>query len=80
MLQRGATTPAARSAAGAVARLKINYALMRTTELKMLWKMVKSGEKRKLSAADLALLWRIRLALREYESKIEAEQRQCKNE
>jgi hypothetical protein len=73
--------PAAPAAGGAGCDgLKINYALMRTTELKMLWKMVKSGEKRKLSAADLALLWRIRLALREYESKIEAEQRQCKNE
>jgi len=53
--------------------LKITYALMKTTELKMLWKLVKSGEKRKLSAADLTLLLRIRLALREYESKIESE-------
>jgi len=42
---------------------------MKTTELKMLWKLVKSGEKRKLSAADLALLMRIRFAFQEYGSK-----------
>jgi hypothetical protein len=44
---------------------------MKTTELKMLWKLVKSGEKRRLSAADLALLLRIRFALQEYEAKVE---------
>jgi hypothetical protein len=43
---------------------------MKTTELKMLWKLVKSGEERPLSAADLALLLRIRFALQEYEAKI----------
>jgi hypothetical protein len=53
-----------------VARLKINCALMKTTELKMLWKLVKSGEKRRLSAADLVLLVRIRFALQEYEAKV----------
>jgi len=42
---------------------------MKTTELKMLWKLVKSGEDRPLKAADLALLFRIRLALLEYEAK-----------
>jgi hypothetical protein len=41
---------------------------MKTTELKMLWKLVKSGETRPLSAADMALLLRIRFALQEYET------------
>jgi hypothetical protein len=41
---------------------------MKSTELKMLWKLVKSGEKRRLSAADLALLMRVRFALQEYEA------------
>ena len=50
--------------------LKMNYALMKTTELKMLWKLVKAGEDRPLSAADLALLLRIRFALQEYEAKV----------
>jgi hypothetical protein len=44
---------------------------MKTTELKMLWKLVKAGEDRPLSAADLALLLRIRFALQEYEAKVE---------
>ena len=44
---------------------------METSELKMLWKLVKSGERRPLSAADLALLLRIRFALQEYEAKVE---------
>ena len=48
--------------------LKMNCAPMKSTELKMLWKLVKSGEKRRLSAADLALLFRIRFALQEYEA------------
>jgi hypothetical protein len=41
---------------------------MKPTEIKMLWKLVKSGEERPLSAADMALLLRIRLALQEYKS------------
>ncbi len=45
----------------------MNSALMKTTELKTLWKLVKSGETRPLSAADMALLLRIRFALQEYE-------------
>jgi len=49
--------------------LKMNYAQMKSTEIKMLWKLVKSGEDRPLSAADLALLFRIRFALQEYEAK-----------
>jgi hypothetical protein len=40
---------------------------MKRTELKMLWKLVKAGEDRPLSAADLALLLRIRFALQEYQ-------------
>jgi len=42
---------------------------MKTTELKKLWKLVKTGEYRTLSAADLALLLRIRFALQEYEAQ-----------
>ena len=34
----------------------------------MLWKLVKSGETRPLSAADMALLLRLRFALQEYEA------------
>jgi hypothetical protein len=49
----------------------MNYALMKTTELKLLWKLVKAGEDRPLTAADLALLLRIRFALQEYEAKVE---------
>ena len=41
---------------------------MKTTELQMLWKLVKVGEKRRLSSADLALLLRLRFALQEYEA------------
>ena len=44
--------------------------LMKTSELKMLWRLVKAGEKRRLSAADLALLLRLRFALLEYEAKV----------
>jgi hypothetical protein len=47
----------------------MNYARMKTSELKMLWKLVKAGEDRPLLAADLALLLRIRFALQEYETK-----------
>ena len=46
---------------------KINYAQMKRTEMQMLWKLVKAGENRPLSAAVLALLWRIRFALQEWE-------------
>lgn len=42
---------------------------MKPSELKMLWRLVRSGEERKLSAADLALLLRIRFALQAYEAK-----------
>ena len=34
----------------------------------MLWKLVKAGEDRPLSAAELALLLRLRFALQEYEA------------
>src|ERR1039458_1851411 len=50
--------------------LKTSYALMKTTELKMLWKVVMAGEDRPLAAADLCLLMRIRLALMDYEGQI----------
>ena len=39
---------------------------MKSSELKILWKLVKSSEERPLTAADLALLFRIRFALQEY--------------
>ena len=48
--------------------LKMNCAPMKLTELKRLWKLVKSGQTRPLSAADLALLLRIRFALQEHEA------------
>jgi len=41
---------------------------MKTTEQKMVWKLVKAGEDRPLTAADLALLLRLRFALQEYEA------------
>jgi hypothetical protein len=41
---------------------------MKSTEIKALWKLVKAGEERPLSAADLALLLRLRFALQEYEA------------
>jgi hypothetical protein len=41
---------------------------MKTTELQILWKLVKAGEDRALSAADLVLLLRLRFALQEYEA------------
>jgi len=50
--------------------LKMNSALMKRTELQMLWKLVKAGEERRLSAADLGLLLRIRFALQEYEGNV----------
>ena len=44
---------------------------MKRSELNTLRKLVRSGETRKLSAADLVLLLRLRLALREYEAQAE---------
>ena len=48
----------------------------------MLWKWVKSGEGKPLSAADLALLLRIRFALMAYEAQSgrRAQFINCKNE
>jgi hypothetical protein len=43
---------------------------MKTSELKMLWRLVKASEKRPLTAADLALLLRLRFALQEYAAKV----------
>jgi len=40
---------------------------MKTTELKMPWNLVKAGEEGPRSAADEALLLRLRFALQEYE-------------
>ena len=42
---------------------------MKTDELQMLRKMVKDGENRKLSAADFALLLRLRFALQGYDAQ-----------
>jgi hypothetical protein len=56
---------------------------MKSTEMKMLWKLVKSGEDRPVSAADLALLLRIRHALQECEEQLGGRQSQgsdCKKE
>ncbi|HXB58073.1 MAG TPA: hypothetical protein VNU95_00815 [Candidatus Acidoferrales bacterium] len=54
---------------------------MKTTELKTLWKLVKAGEKRSLSAADLRLLTRVRSALMDYEDEVKlghtAPERRC---
>jgi hypothetical protein len=50
--------------------LKMNYAQMKSTEIKMLLKLVKAGEDRPLTVADLALLVRIRFALHEYEAQV----------
>jgi hypothetical protein len=47
--------------------LKMNSARMKTSELKMLWNLVKSAQDKPMSAADFALLLRIRFALQEYE-------------
>ena len=51
--------------------MKIPCAQMKSTEIKILWNLVKAGENRPLTAADLALLLRIRFALQEYEAKVE---------
>jgi hypothetical protein len=63
--------------------LKISSVLMKTTELTKLRKMVKAGEQRPLTAADPALLLRIRSALRDYEAQTGGRQEQftiCKKE
>ena len=64
-----------------MARLKINYVQMKTTELKMLWKLVKAGEKRRLPTAKLRLLMRLRSALKDYEDEVRlghpAAERRC---
>jgi hypothetical protein len=44
-------------------------ALMKTTELNVLEKLVKAGETRSLIAADLALLLRVRFALQTYQAE-----------
>jgi hypothetical protein len=54
---------------------------MKTTEIKLLWKLAKAGEKRPLSVADLRLLMRIRSALMDYEDEVKvghpAPERRC---
>jgi hypothetical protein len=54
---------------------------MKATEIKALWKLVKAGEERPLSAADLRLLMRVRSALVEYEDEVKlgepAAERRC---
>jgi hypothetical protein len=47
----------------------MNYVHMKTTELKTLRKLVKSGGDRPLKAADLALLVSVWVALRAYEAE-----------
>jgi hypothetical protein len=42
---------------------------MKPTEIKALWKLVKAGEERPLSVADLRLLTRVRSALMDYEDE-----------
>ncbi|HEY3853732.1 MAG TPA: hypothetical protein VGO67_04995 [Verrucomicrobiae bacterium] len=42
---------------------------MKTREVKMLWKLVKSCEARRLLGEDLALLLRVRFELRDYETQ-----------
>jgi len=59
----------------------MNSAQMKTTELKMLWKLVKAGESKPLSAAELRLCMRLRSALMDYEDEIKlgypAPERRC---
>jgi hypothetical protein len=45
----------------------MNFAPMKPNGLQMLWKLVKDGEKRPPSAAEISLLLRIRFAVQEYE-------------
>jgi hypothetical protein len=47
----------------------MNSAYMKTREVKMLWKLVKSCEARRLLGEDLALLLRVRFELRDYETQ-----------
>ena len=48
----------------------MNSAQMKTTELKTLWKLVKAGEARPLSSADMRLLLHIRSALKDYDDEV----------
>ena len=61
--------------------MKINYAFMKPTELKKLWKLVKTGEEKPLSATELRLFMRLRSALMDYEDEIKlghpAPERRC---
>jgi hypothetical protein len=54
---------------------------MKPGELKTLWKLVKAGEDRPLSAADLRLLMRARSALMDFEDEVKlgqpAAERRC---
>ena len=50
--------------------LKMNYVQMKPNEIKLLWKLVKAGEKRPLSAADLRLLMCVRSALKDYANDV----------
>jgi len=43
---------------------------MKSTEVQTLWKLVKAGENRHISAADFRLLLRVRAALMDYEREI----------
>jgi hypothetical protein len=52
--------------------LKMNSAQMKTTELQMLWKLVKDGEDRTLTAADLRLLMRVRSVLIDYQEELKS--------
>jgi len=67
-MQRGATTPDARSAAGAVARLKMNSVLMKTAELtKLLWRAVNESDEAPLTEAEQWLYTEIHVAVMTYE-------------
>jgi hypothetical protein len=54
---------------------------MKSTEIKTLWQLVKAGEERPLSAADLRLLMRVRSALMDYQDEVNlgqpAAERRC---
>jgi hypothetical protein len=54
---------------------------MKTTEVNMLWKLVKAGEKKRLSSAKLRLLMRLWSALKDYEDGVRlghpAAERRC---
>ena len=82
-MQRGATTPQPRGARrGAVARLKINYVQMKTTELiKLLWRAVNESDRLPLSEAEQRLYTAMHLAVMAYEDEIRlghpAPERRC---